>query len=344
VVFEEAPGERVVIGCPEGIVYNCLAVEGQHVTYRGFETVDDSVLGRVNGFPQQGSVCVCRTAYDVTLEDVDAGELYIAGSDVRVLGGDYGPTADRVSKIEYGDGGPPTDVTIDGAAFHDHRRASGHQHVECIAAYSGDRVTIRNSTFDDCEGFSIFLAPGVGGVARNYTIENDVFRNTGGVPSSAAIKTADREAPGPERPPDCSNLLVRNSTFLDDNVASECPGENIRWLSNVYEVMDGCDGAVGEFDYSVQWDDPSVPGAPEECGGHVVKPASLGLGGPDGAHLEPGAAAIGAGDPAESTAFDIDGQPRVAPDAGADEYVPAGSAGWLGTLYALVLEAATSSR
>jgi hypothetical protein len=315
VTFRPAPGETVTLGCwDDGS--NCVAVEAHHVTVEGMRMADLKPLG---GFERQGGVCICRGSYDVTYRDLDAGYLYIAGDHATVLGGDFGPITEFVSKIEYGDDGPSHDILIDGARFHDHRAFESHS--ECIAAYSGIDVTIRNSTFDNCEPFGIFLAPGANEVATGYTIENNVFTNTGGVPMSAHIKARSEEGS------DCSGLTVRFNTFLDDNVISECRGEGIRWHSNVFE-LGGC-GEVGRFDHNV-WLEGET-----RCGADANRRVDD-LAVDEQGRLTAESPAIGAGDPADSPAQDRDGDVRLldaTPDAGADEHGVRGFsgliAGWL---------------
>jgi hypothetical protein len=315
VTFRPADGAEVTLRCwDDGS--NCLAVEAHHVTVEGMRMADLKPLG---GFERQGGVCICRGSYDVTYRDLDAGYLYIAGDHATVLGGDFGPITEFVSKIEYGDDGPSHDILIDGARFHDHR--SFESHSECIAAYSGIDVTIRNSRFDNCEPFGIFLAPGANEVATGYTIENNLFENTGGVPMSAHIKT--REDDGA----DCSGLTVRFNTFIDDNVISECQGEDIRWHSNVFD-LGGC-GAVGRFDHNVWLEGETTCGADANA-----QVADLGLDAEG--RVTPESPAIEAGDPSDAPVDDIDGDLRLfatAPDAGADEHVASGFGvpivGWL---------------
>jgi hypothetical protein len=301
VTFRPAAGAKVTLRCwDDGS--NCLGVEAHHVTVEGMRTANLKPLG---GLPRQGGVCICRGSYDVTFRDIDAGYLYIAGDRATVLGGDFGPITEFVSKIEYGDDGPSRDIMIDGARFHDHRAYESHS--ECIAAYSGVNVTIRNSTFDNCEPFGIFLAPGGGEVGSGYTIENNVFTNSDGVPMSAHIKTRF------ERGADCSGLTVRFNTFLADNVISECPGKDIRWTSNVFE-LGGC-GEVGRFDHNVWLEGEARCGADAN-----LQVTDLGVTA-DG-RLNPDSPAIEAGDPASAPATDADGDLRLfgaAPDAGADE-------------------------
>jgi hypothetical protein len=315
VTFRPAEGAEVTLGCwDDGS--NCLAIEAHHVTVEGMRMARLKPLG---GFARQGGVCICRGSYDVTYRDLDAGYLYIAGDHATVLGGDYGPITEFVSKIEYGDDGPSHDILIDGARFHDHRAFESHS--ECIAAYSGIDVTIRDSTFDNCEPFGIFLAPGANQVATNYTIENNVFTNTAGVPMSAHIKARGEEGS------DCSGLTVRFNTFIADNVISECRGKDIRWHSNVFE-LGGC-GEVGRFDHNV-WLEGGT-----RCGSDTNEQVDdLGLDAEG--RLTPDSPAIGAGDPADAPFDDVDGDLRLfaaAPDAGADQHAERALAvpivGWL---------------
>ena len=301
VTFRPAAGAEVTLRCwDDGS--NCLAVEAHHVTVEGMRMANLEPLG---GLARQGGVCICRGSYDVTFRDLDAGYLYVAGDSATVIGGDFGPITEFVSKIEYGDDGPSHDILIDGARFHDHRAFESHS--ECIAAYSGVDVTIRRSRFDNCEPFGIFLAPGAGEVATGYTIENNVFTNTGNVPMSAHIKARGEEGS------DCSGLTVRFNTFLDDNVISECRGDGIRWHSNVFE-LGGC-GDVGRFDHNVWLEGGTRCGAGEN--------AQVGELGVDAeGRLLPGSPAIEAGDPADAPLNDVGGELRLfagAPDAGADE-------------------------
>jgi hypothetical protein len=346
VTFRPAPGADVVLDCWDDGSH-CIGVEGHHVTVEGMRTAD---LEPIGGLEREGGVCICRGSFDVTLRDIDAGYLYIAGDSASVYGGDFGPITEFVSKIEYGDDGPSEDIVIDGARFHDHRMYESH--VECIAAYSGVRVAIRNSTFDNCEVFSIFLSPGGDQVATDYTIENNVFMNSGEVPMSAHLKANFK--PGADcsgltvryntflednivKPgADCSNLTVRYNTFLEDNIVSDCPGEGIRWHSNVFE-LGGC-GAVGRFDHNIWLDEV------ESCGERNLVVEDLGL--TAAGRLAAGSPAIGFGDPSDAPARDVDGDRRPrgwGPDAGADEWAgsePLGTlpgAAWLvGYAYALI--------
>jgi hypothetical protein len=301
VVFRPAIGATPQFQCDDD-ASDCIAVDGKHVTMKNLRMVDMSPKG---GMPRQGGVCICRGSDDVTYYNFDAGYFYIAGDHASIIGGDYGPIVDQVSKLEFGVDRPPENILIDGAFIHDHRGFD--RHPECLAFYAGSNVTIRNSRFNNCEVFGIFLAPG-NDHSDNVLVENNFFSNTGDVSMSAHIKTRSTGT--------CSNLLFRFNTFVDKNVISECPGPNVRWESNVM-TNGGCP-AVGTADYNVV-----LSG---KCGAHDLLVSDLGLVDRNGLdfHLRADSPARGRGNPASVPPTDIDGDARSnpvgsAPDAGADE-------------------------
>jgi hypothetical protein len=301
VVFRPAPGVTPTFTC-DADASDCIAVEGKHVTVKNMRTADMSPIG---GMPRQGGLCICRGSDDVTFYNIDAGYVYIAGDNANVIGGDYGPIVDQVSKIEVNVGRSPRNILVEGAFFHDHRGYA--RHAECWAIYAGENLTMRNNRLNNCEVFGMFIATG-SETARNYVIENNWFSNTGDVGMSAHIKTRSNTT--------CENILIRHNTFIDNDVISECPGTNIRWESNIF--TDGGCGAVGTFDWNVSLKD--------KCGPHDIIVSDLGLIDRNGLdfHLRPDSPARGRGNPAGSPLTDIDGDSRpnpfgTPPDAGADE-------------------------
>jgi hypothetical protein len=317
VVFRPAPGARVELRCAN--FANCLATEGaDHLTVSGIET---AMIADLGGKPRQAGVAVDTGSADVTFEDIDAGLLFIDSDATRVniLGGDYGPVVDTNSKIQNGVG---PDILIDGARFHDHVKVTENQHVECLALYGADGVTIRNSRFDTCQDFGIFGSPDAGEHYRDVTLENNFFSNSGKVSMSAHFKIGSHGG-------DCSNFLVRNNTFYDENVIAECGIEggtatNMRWIGNLIadpgddqRAGDPCSPGPHVFDHNVIEVGPT-------CGPNdrVVDNAGFVDIYTGNLHLLPTSPAIDAGSVAESPATDIDGEQREpgAPDAGADEY------------------------
>jgi hypothetical protein len=316
VVVRPAPGARVVVGCdgPD----NCLATEGaDHLTVEGVEI---AYLAPVAGHPRQGGVALDRGSADVTFRDIDAGHVWLAASDARVLGGDFGPTVDEDAKIAGGDG---SNQLIDGAVFHDmlHHEA----HMQCIWLAGANGVTIRNSRFDTCFTFAIFSTPEVGQHFRDVVIENNMFSNSGGVTMSTHVKVGSHGG-------DCTNFLIRNNTFVDESMISDCgitegKATNIRWIGNIFERWSGGDCNLGGHGF-----DFNVIERGSGCGAHdrVVGDAAFVDRAALDFRLRAGSPAIDRGSPSDHPADDIDGNPRPhgsAPDAGADEWGSTGGPG-----------------
>ena len=105
---------------------------------------------------------------------VDGG-VYVSGAaSIHMIGGSIGPGNDYNSEIK-GDGRTaPRDIVFDGVTFHDWRRTDGESHVECLHVMAADGLTIRNSTFRNCEHFDVlFTVFGDAGSPRNVTVENN---------------------------------------------------------------------------------------------------------------------------------------------------------------------------
>jgi Concanavalin A-like lectin/glucanases superfamily/Bacterial Ig domain len=307
VLFRPAAGAEVTFGY--------LGVEASHVTVRGIRT---AYTISAAGNAVQAGVAADRGSDDVVLEDVDAGHVFIAGDRARVLGGDYGPTADEVSKVSGSaeqTNVAPVDVVVDGAFFHDYLREDDH--MECLAVAGANGLAIRNSRFHNCAVFALFLkAFGAEQTMRDVTIENNFFGNSLSIEMSAMIKVTTNDSGVP-----CENVVVRNNSVSGKLVLSDCAG-SVRWDSNVLaNLPEGvCEdsGAGTVFAFNVI--ERGAPCGPTDLlldadAGYVDEEA-LDL------HLAPGSAAIDRGNPLDFPAADIDGDARPggsAPDAGADE-------------------------
>ncbi len=84
-----------------------------------------------------------------------------APTDISFIGGSAGPSVDDNNRIAS-DGtsttASPTNVLIDGMRFHDYTLSAGSSaHVECLQVWAANGLTIRNSKFQNCETFDIFL-------------------------------------------------------------------------------------------------------------------------------------------------------------------------------------------
>jgi hypothetical protein len=139
VIFQPAPGAQVRVAG--------VSIFGSHVELRNLQT-KWNVRPGANG---------------VTLRNVTAdGAVYITGaSNVSVLGGQvYSPVpVASDSQIASLYGKVPTNILIDGVAFHDFRDVGpgNLHHIECLQVGAAINLTIRNSSFRNCETHDIFI-------------------------------------------------------------------------------------------------------------------------------------------------------------------------------------------
>ena len=123
----------------------------------------------------------------VTFRNVDtrgAFSIHAPSSNVRVLGGEVGPSRNVGSQIAVPSDAvstPSLGILIDGVTFHDVSRDPS-KHVECLMVAQGSGVTIRNSHFTRCSVFDVFVTwwyfwPKVG-PPTHLSILNNVFEKT----------------------------------------------------------------------------------------------------------------------------------------------------------------------
>ena len=174
IVFRPAAGARVTL---DGLTLGSSTASDQgprHVTFRGMRM---SYKGSAPGARNQEGIFVGPGSKHIRLERMDAGSVDMWFADrIMVLGGDYGPCdaiagASNVcgnSKLDAS-----TNVTVDGALFHDYRFDSScfadgaDCHWECMYINGGENITIRNSKFRDCAIFDIFAT--ISGAGREPT-------------------------------------------------------------------------------------------------------------------------------------------------------------------------------
>lgn len=115
----------------------------------------------------------------VTIKNGDACNLLVEQAQhTTVIGGDWGPcTVD-------GSGDPCSNmkivsspyVTFDGLYVHDFRIVPGSgQHFECLFIVSGRDITVRNSRFENCEFYDIFVQRYFGTLEGFLLIEYNTF-------------------------------------------------------------------------------------------------------------------------------------------------------------------------
>jgi hypothetical protein len=292
--FVPAPGAAVDAGW--------LSVYGDHVELSGI---------RVSGWAMR------EGADDITLRDVDADEegwWIRSASNVRILGGDLGPLQDYSSEVSaaWESSTPARNILFDGVTFHDVIKVTPGAHTDCLTVGDVDGLVIRNSRFRNCEHFDVIFGNDVstGRAARNVILENNFFDCCRSGYYSVGFGAFE------------GGVVRHNSAnlgfgFLGGDVSNLEIHSNI--LPSVQEAV--CDKA--------RWHH-NVIASGARCGtGDRIAPSGFVDSGRFDFHLRPGAAAIGAGDPASSVRDDIDGGVRSdgRPDAGADEYGSAGGGG-----------------
>ena len=205
--------------------------------------------GSLNG----GAINDCEwtsgtNAYYITVVNIDACNMQISGSHfVTIRGGDWGPCttgipgSDGCSNMKIVDG-PSTNITIDGAYIHDFRIVPGSgEHLECLFIVSGLNMTIRNSTFEDCEFYDIFIQRYDGHELRNLTIQNNFFDSPWNGSNSSQGGVAVALSP---RHQAFKNILIRFNSFhasasIDtDNDRDGTVHSNVRILGNVLPQFD----------------------------------------------------------------------------------------------------------
>ena len=301
VAFKPAADASVVFS-------GAVLIKGKHLEFRDmklvpkFETTASDVTFRNVSIPGAFDIMSNGTAYP---------------TEISFIGGDIGPSPDknvRIGSNGYSTSASPTKILFDGVRFHDFRRSPGSSvHVECLQVWAATGLTIRNSRFENCEVFDIFLQKLPNGAAptpSNIVIENNVLDCCGSGYYSIRLSDTHGES--------WKNVTLRNnSSNKAFNLAPNVPYSNVHVLSNVAPKLDGTP-AGATVDYNVWYAGRKV-GANDQVAPHgFADISSLDL------RLLAGAAAIDRGHPTNHppTDFEGDGRPSgVAPDAGADELV-----------------------
>jgi hypothetical protein len=182
ITFRPATGETVSM--------TGLSVEASYGTYQDFDLNGaDFMVG------MEGGQTTHQAVANVTGLRLNGRELRIfSAQDVLVQDGDWGPiqpdgaAGGENNKLEVAAGVPGFTqvqrVTLDGNWFHDAQAADlvAH-HIECIAIFSGQDITLTRNKFSNCSVEDVFVKDnGSGGtIGGTYRVENNWFgtaRNT----------------------------------------------------------------------------------------------------------------------------------------------------------------------
>jgi hypothetical protein len=270
----------------------------------------------------------------LTMRNVDSNVFGIYGaSNLKVLGGDVGPSynpggTSTVAYITWGASGTvlSRNIVFDGVYFHDFRRGTPEDHMECVFVTGVDGLVIRNSRFQRCDIFSIYFGTpwwGAPEILKNVTIENNFFDKStaDGRYDVCCTHYSIRVADDWDL---VENLRVAYNSFLQPASLDGVSKVNVSAIGNV-SAYGGCARSVS-YAYNV-WQHDSVQrcsstdkGVVGEAWGYdklgFVNPGTLDL------RLRPGSRAIDSGDRSDFPRRDIEGKRRPtgrAPDAGAIE-------------------------
>jgi hypothetical protein len=174
VVFRPASGASVTLGT--------VTIYGSHVTLQGMKATD--LNARVSD-PYRFPVS------DITFREMDARNfMVLSASDVNVIGGDYGPASDcggpyggsNNSIRRFAENGAPNpqNILVEGVRIHDIISENFTQcHIEGLAVFAGEGVTVRDSKFWGNSVYDIFLQSNSGPISK-VLIENNWFAATVG--------------------------------------------------------------------------------------------------------------------------------------------------------------------
>lgn len=153
VVFDAEPGVTVA-GISIGNVSSCVGAK--HLTFQGMKLT-------------VAATTRCG-ADDVTFRDLNAVSFNLSGgSNIYVLGGNYGPKVDDVNQIKGG----VTNVLVEGAWIHNFTISDAAKHAECIHIWGAKNVTIRNNVIQNCTDRDIFAKREGGLIIDNVLVENN---------------------------------------------------------------------------------------------------------------------------------------------------------------------------
>jgi hypothetical protein len=300
-----------------------LEVDATHIAFRNLHLAGLRMAQTASYITLRNVDITCKDEAPFTLwEGHCSAGVFGAPSNFAMYGGSVGPTWDNASGSAPGnsqigipyEGGPyeARNILFDGVRFHDNRLADPGAHSECLMLGGGNGVTIRNSKFDHCKIFDIFVtwwnfvspqypAP------SNILLENNWFFDT--LDHNYSILFTDY-------PTAYTNVTVRYNSFTGTlGIDRGVPLTNFNVIGNVGPLRGfSCTPGVS-YAYNV-WDGTKCSSTDRQAPSGYVNASSYDL------RLKRNAAAINHGDPRDFPKRDIFGHRRPRgrlPDAGAVE-------------------------
>jgi hypothetical protein len=294
------------------------------VTFSDFETTASHV--EYVGFRVPNSAFLVRAGRDVVIRNARAQKPYIWGprpgvdpgdpiDGVKILGGNFGPDVSCEGGFQITSDGPPRNVTIDGATFHDFSVPSScpDAHLDCMHVFNDiNGLTVRNSRFYRCEHFGMLVNGG-----SNIRIENN-FLN-GGI---YGFKLRGDNSPSIEV---FNNVLIRNNSADEMSLGSDDSNtlRNVRVFANAtVQRVDCRDG--------VEYSDNLAQRGSRCSHGDLRNVRSIGFANMDAGdfHVPASSPAVDRVAEAPSEDFDGDARPQGSKsDVGADEVARPGGIG-----------------
>jgi hypothetical protein len=270
---------------------------------------------------------------DITLRDMDARNFMVmSASDVRVIGGDYGPASDcggpyggsnnSIRRFAENGAPNPSNILIEGVRIHDILSYNLTQcHMEGLAIFAGNGVTVRNSKFWGNSVYDVFLQSNSGPVS-NLLIENNWFASPVGQSGSGSGSSTLAFSGGSS---DFANSTIRHNSFngyvsFDDN-GNNPAYSNFKAVGNIGQPMYGSCSLKGVVYRYNLWKGMTCGTGDVNLSGAYPYVSAVNGAAMD-YHLTGGAARDLVPTSESNLATDIDGQPRpqgARLDAGSDE-------------------------
>jgi hypothetical protein len=323
VVFRPAAGATVWTTCELSISASHLEFDDMKIDGIRSDSANYLTLRRVD------VTCLDQPPFQMWAGKCSAGLFLFAPlSNFSMYGGSVGPTWDddhdgapgqsQVGINLNGGSNVSRNLLFDGVRFHDNRRIDNLQHTSCLMLGGGNGVTIRNSKFQNCAIFDLFVTwwnfvspqypP-----ATNILLENNFF--AAAVAGCSTCTAGYFSVEFADYPPVWANVTIRNNSAVQ---AMNFVGSHSNFVvtgNAMPQLGYSCKSDI-TYSYNV------VTGG--TCGTSDKLVSDLGFVNPAGGdyHLLAGSPAIDAGNPNNYPTTDIDGQARPMgprPDAGADE-------------------------
>jgi hypothetical protein len=173
-----------------------------------------------------GGVYLTGGSSDITTRNVDLTTMFIrVASNISLYGGSVGGSCDGTSETIGGGSATArsTNILIDGVRFHDVTRSCNPtSHVECLFVQEASYVTIRNSSFTNCDVMDMFFHAIAGGADPDHVVlQNNTFATTG----SGGYHTIVFRADSGET---LNDYLVQGNTFGQSIYVEDAPGSTVQ--------------------------------------------------------------------------------------------------------------------